>query len=174
MWACAAFSLVFQPDSPSTAQQSLASEHSLHSAESTFKCFDIRGSVVIAVHLAPTESTDSKAAAAAATLTARRTADGAISAGSAPPVSVSIFARACRSLLVCDLPELSFDHCAIAQSHAVSRECTVWNRSEIATRFSFRFASMHPHMRAFDVLDCESGIVFVGFLCFSHAMFCPL
>lgn len=157
---------MFQPDSPTTAQQSLASEHSLHSAESTFKCFDIRGSVAIAVHLAPAESADNKAAAPAATLAARRTVGGTISAaGTAPQVSVSISARACRSLLLCDMPELSFDHCAIAQSHAVSRECTVWNRSEIATRFSFRFSSMHPHTRAFDVLDCESGTVIICFLC---------
>ena len=168
--ACSAFSLVFQPDSPMTAQQSHAVEHLSQSAESTFKCFDIRGSVAITVHLAPAERADSQVAPVAATLAARRTAGTGIASSStsnisnsstnpALRVSVPILAKACRSLLVCDLAELAFDHCAIAQSHAVSRECTVWNRSEIATRFSFRFASMHPHTRAFDVLDCESGMV---------------
>ena len=168
--ACSALSLVFQPDSPIAAQQLSAFEHSSHSAESTFKCFDIRGLVAIAVHLAPAEGTDDKVAAVAAvaaTLAARRTAGTGTanssgsnsSTNSSLRVSVPIIAKACRSLIVCDLSELAFDHCAIAQSHAVSREFTVWNRSEIATRFSFRFASMHPHTRAFDVLDCESGMI---------------
>jgi hypothetical protein len=73
--------------------------------------------------------------------------------------SIPLIARACRSTIMSDLKELSFDvNLLDVNSNIAAREFLLWNKSEIVTKSVWHFSSMHPHCSVFRLYDAESGI----------------